>query len=256
MGQAFFLFMGFELVTAQVEVARGPAVITRVLATSVVLLTAFYGLLAAGFSCLPEEIAAGSQAFIPQMALAQLHGGTIVVLLLAGLSMLAFFASFHGALLSLSRLASALAAQRLLPRALARIEPRSLMPRTALACLLAAAVLAALALSEGSLMRPAILAASVAAACVYAALAWVRERPPFADAGRPWLARGMSAVLAAVLLAVALGVLVDAGLALPATLALVGASVLVALVVARRSRQPGRTQPRAPVTEEIEHARG
>jgi amino acid transporter len=51
-GQALFLFMGFELVTNQVELVRAPGPIATALSRSVRLLTVFYALAALGFTTL------------------------------------------------------------------------------------------------------------------------------------------------------------------------------------------------------------
>ncbi|HEY7311949.1 MAG TPA: APC family permease [Gemmataceae bacterium] len=170
-GQALFLFMGFELVTSQAEIAATPRSIDRALTGSVGVLAGFYSLVSLGFSCLPERLPGGSAALVPQLDLADQAGGGWVVVLIAGLSLLASFTSFHGALLALSRFTSALPAQGMLPRRFARIEPRTLMPRSALALLLALTLAATALVWFGEALRPSILAAAFAVAVVYAASA-------------------------------------------------------------------------------------
>jgi APA family basic amino acid/polyamine antiporter len=246
-GQALFLFMGFELLTAQVEVARTPSAVGRALTGSVAVLAGFYALLSLGFSCLPDEVPAGTA--VPQLALAE-RVGEPVVLLIAGLSLLASFTSFNGALLGLSRVTGALASQGLLPRALGVLDPRTLVPRAALAFLLALALAATALVGHAGALQPSILAGAVAAALVYAGCAWVRQRPPFREESRPVLYRIAGDALALGLVALALGVLADAGPALAGTLALLGAATGAALVVARSARRPVRPTVLVPVNGE------
>ena len=59
-GQALFLFMGFELVTNQVELVRAPGAIASALVRSVRLLTVFYALVALGFSTLAAPDTGGA----------------------------------------------------------------------------------------------------------------------------------------------------------------------------------------------------
>src|SRR5262249_47259793 len=54
-GQALFLFMGFELVTFQAG-GDAPARVRSVLTQSVLLLTAFYAAVALGIACLPSGL--------------------------------------------------------------------------------------------------------------------------------------------------------------------------------------------------------
>ena len=242
-GQAVFLFMGFELITAQVELTS-PSVVRRALGRSVGILAAFYALVSLGFSCLDVASPGATATFVPQLAVAEAAGGAPALVFVAVLSVLASFTSFNGALLSLSRFTYALASQDALPRRLARVEPRSLVPRAAMSVLLAFAVGATALVGFGNLLMPSILAAAVTAALMYAAAALARERPPFAGAQRTVIARAGGLVLAAALAALALGVVIDAGPLRPATLAVL---VMAYAVAAAASLRAGRGRPRPAV---------
>jgi amino acid transporter len=246
-GQALFLFMGFELITSQVEVASSPRAVGRALRGSVVVLAAFYALVSLGFSCLGRTPEGAGELLVPQVAVAANAGGPLAVGLIVVLSVLASFTSYNGALLALSRFVAALAAQGVLPRRLGRVEPHTLVARAALAALLALAVAATALVGFGGAMHPSILAGAAAAAVVYAAVTWVRERPPFAKPGRSAPRRLAGRALAAALVALAVGVLADAGPALGGTLALLGVAGAAALIAARRARRR--------VTGGVTHAR-
>jgi amino acid transporter len=138
-GQALFLFMGFELITSQAEIAA-PSAIRRGLRVSVVVLTAFYAIVSLGFSCMGGISAGSGSTLLPQLGMAERAGGPIAVVAVAILSLLASFTSFNGALLALSRFLAALASQGVLPRRLAKVTPRGLIPDAALVALLACAL--------------------------------------------------------------------------------------------------------------------
>jgi amino acid transporter len=239
-GQALFLFMGFDLIAAQAEVAA-PGAVGRALGASVGILAAFYTLVSLGFSCLSTR--PGTPAgFVPQLALAEEAGGTAALLAIAALTLLASFTSFNGALLSLSRFVYALASQGALPRNLARLDTATLVPRPAVDALLVLAVGAtALALAAGGL-APSILAAAVAAALMYAAAMLVRQRPPFAEPDRSRGARALGGALALALAAFGIAVVADAGAARAGLLALLalayGSAALLAARAGRRTRRP------------------
>jgi amino acid transporter len=229
-GTAIFLFMGFELVTSQAEHAA-PRAISRGLTGSVVVLTAFYALVSAGFSCLVHAPIDSASRLVPQLAIAEQTGSPLALGIMVALCLLASFTSFNGALLALSRFAYALASQGALPRTFARLDPKTLVPRQVLALLLALAIGFTAIVLVGGVLEPAILAAAVAASLLYAAAAWVRERPAFAEAGRsPILGRA----LAIGLVAVGVGVIVDAGQARLGTLVLLGVAFVVAAAIAAR----------------------
>ena len=240
-GQALFLFMGFELITSQAEVASGPRAIRRALLGSVAVLTVFYAIVSLGFSCLAPDTAGAADLWVPQLALAEQAGRGPAIVVVAVLSILASFTSYNGALLALSRLTSALASQGVLPRRLARVQPKTLMPSTALATLLVLAIAATALVSYGGALHPAILAGATAAALVYASVTWVRERPPFAAPGRSALRRLAAALLAGGLTILAVGVLLEAGPALGGTLALLAGAYLLALFAARRARRRSKS---------------
>lgn len=254
-GQALFLFMGFELITSQAEIAAEPGCVRRALGVSVVVLAGFYATVSLGFSCLsmPDGV---SDEIIPQLAVAEQSGGIPALIVMGLLSLLASFTSFNGALLTLGRLTAALASQGILPRSLGRIEPRSLVPRGALLVLLLLALAATGLVVYCEALRPSILAAAVSAAVLYAALVCVRERPPFLEVQRHRLLRLASILLAGGLLTLAIGVLLDAGTAQTGTVALLGVACGLASLAAYRSGR--RTSARLVVQslkEEVVHAR-
>jgi amino acid transporter len=232
-GQALFLFMGFELVTSHVEIAESPRTVRSALGATVVVLGAFYAVLSLGYSCVVHAPVGAAARFMPQLAIADQTGSRVAVLLVITLSLLASFTSVNGALLALSRFVYALAAQRLLPRRLATLEPRTLVPRDALAALLVLALASLALVAWGGVMEPAILGSAATAAVVYAAIAWVRERAPFANARPTWQRVG-SFLLAAAFASLAVMVLVDAGPARPATLALLAVVCTLVGLIARR----------------------
>lgn len=241
-GLAIFLFMGFELITTQVEVSS-TAVVGKALRVSVAVLTAFYALVSIGFSCMavaPRELTSG---FVPQLALAEQAGGAGALALVALLTVLASFTSFNGALLSLSRFAYALAAQGALPRRLARVEPRSLVPRGAMSALLAIAVGATALVAFGDLLMPSLLAAAVAASLLYGGALLARQRPPFAEEDRRAGARHVGIALALVLAGLGAGVVVDAGPARVTLLVLLAAAYGVAALGCLRVPQSARAVP-------------
>ena len=230
-GQATFLFMGFELTTSFAGLTPGK--VRSALPASVALLAVFYGTLALGFAGLHEGT---DEASVPQLAMAVRAGGRPTLYLITVLSLLASFSSFNGALLSLSRLVAALAGQGLLPRAMVSESPGS-VPRRALLLPLGVASVSALLISAGDLLLPVLQAAAVAAALVYAGLLLSRERPPFREVRRPrW--RSLAVCLAAGAYGLlALGVMGDAG---PLQPALLGTLALVYGAAAIIERRDGR----------------
>jgi amino acid transporter len=188
-GQALFLFMGFELVTNQVELVRAPAAISSALSRSVRLLAVFYTLAALGFSTLaPADRDSGSAGngdwLTPQLGLGVATASPLVAAAIGILCLLASFTSFNGALLTLSRLVYALASQGLLPRRLARMDARRMVPPEALSVLLAAVVALTFLLSTHALITAVLAGSAAAAGLVWAAAVAVRERPPFVEPGR------------------------------------------------------------------------
>jgi len=200
-GQALFLFMGFELLTAQAEHAE-PRALAKGLTGSVVLLAGFYAVVALGVASLPPGD--------PLELLAHAEGPLLPLGVL--ICLLASFTSFNGALLGLSRFTAALAAQGALPRSLGRVAPPRLVPTNALNALLVLAVAATALVHWGRALEPAILAAAVAASLLYAGAAWVREGAPFAERHRPLARRVAGRALAVGLAALAAGVLAGAGI--------------------------------------------
>jgi APA family basic amino acid/polyamine antiporter len=214
-GQAFFLFMGFELLTSHVEVAGGASPIARALGRSALALTVFYALLAAGFAALRSPVAeAGGPGWLtPQLALARSTGSVVALWVVVVACLLASYTSFHGALLALSRLVQVLASQGVFPRGLSRVDPERLVPTRALDLLMLLGVAAAAAIDGRRLTLVVLGTAAAAATLQYACAVWAREQPPFREASRTPLARLSAAALAAGLVLLGAGALVDAVLA-------------------------------------------
>lgn len=208
-GQALFLFMGFELLTSHVEVADHRSV-GRALSGSVWVLILFYAITALGFACLTELPQTPSCFVLPQLLIAEHTGRLEVILLVIIISVLASFSSFNGALLALSRFIYALASQGLLPRQLAQLEPRTLTARPALRWLLGLTLCFMLIIHFLSWYQAVILAAAVAAAFVYAAVLWAREQVPFRENERSAYPQLMSAALALSFLGLGVGVIATA----------------------------------------------
>jgi amino acid transporter len=206
-GQALFLFIGFELVTTQAELVRAPGAIAQALRRSVAVLALFYGLAALAVTTVAPG-AAGWTA--PQTLLVPAAASPAVAVLVGVLCLLASFTSWNGALLTLSRLVAALAAQGFLPRPLARIDGRRLVPRHALLALLALAAALVVALERPAFLPVVLGAAAASAALVWAAAVAVRERAPFAEPGRPRRHRALAFALAALFVAFGLGAVVEA----------------------------------------------
>lgn len=210
-GQAIFLFMGFELVTSQADVTR-PRTLSRALTGSVVVLVLFYGTLSLALSCIGGWSGAGGQV-IPQVTFAEQAGGRVTIILITLLSLLASYTSLNGALLALSRLTATLAAQGSLPRVLARVDRRTLLPQGALRLLVLFCIVATLIVGLFNLLLPAIMATAVAASLAYAAVAWVRELAPFCEPQRRAFRVFFGRAFALSLLLLALCVLADASAA-------------------------------------------
>jgi len=240
-GQAIFLFMGFELLCTHVESSDVPAV-SWALRRTVLVLAIVYGfvLLAVSpqaTSVLPDPGIAG--------LLAQFTGasGDAAALLVLALCLLASMTSLNGAFMGVSRLVAAMARQRVLPPALAVVHAPAMVPRRALTLLLALCAMAVVAIDHSGGYRVVIHAASVAAATLYALALLVRGRPPFAPANEPRVRAAALADkgLAALLVAVAAGVLVDAGESLRAVSTMLvvtlGAGLLAALRLRRGSQR-------------------
>ena len=238
-GQALFLFMGFELVTNQVELVRAPGAIGSALSRSVRLLTVFYALMALAFSTInigdPQRVPipprdglrqaelASAHAIVlpppgsgadgdwltPQLGLGAAAGSPIGAAAIGLLCMLASFTSFNGALLTLSRLVYALAAQGMLPRRLARMDAKRMVPPDALAALLAAAVALTFLLSTRALINAVLAGAAGVAGLVWAAAVTVRERPPFVEPDRPRRHRVAALAVAALFVVFGCGAIVE-----------------------------------------------
>lgn len=260
-GQALFLFMGFELVTFQAGGSE-PVRVRRVLVLSVVLLAGFYALVSLGISCLPSRPAPAElqqNLVAPQLLLAQ-RGGPIAVAAVVLLSLLASYTSFNGALLTLSRFAYALASQGVLPRGLARLDAQgragTQVPRRALDCLLGFSLLATAALMWTRALLPAIVAAAACAAALYAGASLARERRPFVTASRGRGRALLGLALALVLIAFGLGALLDVPGGSRATAAsLVACAYAGSLYLSRRlGRPPAPT--RAPALSTLQPQEG
>ena len=222
-GQALFLFMGFELLTSHVEVTS-PQTIGRALSGSVWVLIFFYALLALGFACLTDLPMTSSGFVLPQLLIAEQTGQISVVILVIVTSFLASFSSFNGALLALSRFIYALANQGLLPRYFSHLEPKTLTARSALWLLLGLTMTFTMLLYFFSFYHATILAAAVAVTFVYATTLWTRERPPFREEQRSIYHRLISGGIAFFLLALGVGIIITANE--------VRLSVLILLIIA------------------------
>jgi amino acid transporter len=221
-GQALFLFMGFELVTNQVELVRAPGAIGSALSRSVRLLTVFYALMALAFSTIVltppvSGLGADGDWLTPQLGLGALAGSPIGAAAIGILCMLASFTSFNGALLTLSRLVYALAAQGMLPRRLARMDAKRMVPPDALAALLVASVALTFLLSTRGLINAVLAGSAAAAGLVWAAAVAVRERPPFVEPGRPRRYRLAALAVASLFVIFGCGALIE-GVSTPAPL--------------------------------------
>ncbi|MEY4578297.1 MAG: hypothetical protein RL701_3000 [Pseudomonadota bacterium] len=249
-GRALFLFMGFELVTSHADSARTPRSVRRTLTIRVWALGIFYALVALGFACIPSAADPVQNAlrYAPQLALAEHALGPSGEWLMIAVTILASFASWHGALRALSRFTTAVAAQGLLPRRFAELDARTQLPHAALDALLGIGLLAAALVAWFDALEATILAAAAAAALVYATLFWVRERVPFAELDRTRARKrvGYATGLSAAALAVA--VVADAGQARAAMLTLLVAAGGLAWLAARRvaARAPARRRPLQP----------
>jgi len=208
-GQAFFLFLGFELLTSHVEVAGSPRPIGRALRHTVWVLIFFYSLLAAGFAAEPARTD-GADWLTPQVGMAQAAGGAPAAIAVVVACLLASYTSFAGALLALSRLVQVLAGQGVFPRPLARLDPRVLVPTRALDALTLTGALAAVAIDGRAATLAVLGAAAAAATLVYAGVLLARERPPFREEGRARGAGLAAAALAVALLALGAGALWEA----------------------------------------------
>ena len=247
-GQALFLFMGFELITAHAEVAQSRAV-RPALRSSVVVLILFYAALALGFSSMSAPPHNFDTFLVPQLAVASQVTVPSVVLGIALVCILASFTSYNGALLGLSRFTYSLAKQRLPHHRLATLDPRTLTARPALTALLVTTMALAAIVYAVDLYLPSIFAAAITAALVYATMAFLRERKPFLDHGRGWLSRTTGAMIALVLIGLAVGVLMDAdGIRKSVVLVLAvffsAAAWIVRKMQTRRPvKQPGQDSP-------------
>ena len=208
-GQALFLFLGFELLTSHVEVAK-PGAVSRALPLSVGVLFIFYAVVSLGFSMLPElETTQTGAINIPQVAIAEEAGGATMVLVVALVCILASFTSFNGALLALSRFVYALAAQGMLPKRLAKLDHK-LTAKPALTALLIAALVLMVTVYQFGLYKASILAAAVTAAFVYCVSVIARQRGPFGEDSnilKTWL----GVLIALALFALGLGVIFSGG---------------------------------------------
>jgi amino acid transporter len=209
-GQAMFLFMGFELITSHAEIARNGS-IKLSLRRAIPFLTVFYIVLAVGISTLSTSPSMEEYFFVPQLALANATGDNLAVAPVILIFVLASFSSYNGALLGLSRFVYALARQGTLPRSLAVLDPKTLTARPALAALLIISLFLMGLVYLSSFYLPAILTAAVIAAAMYALMAVLRERAPFLEKDRTASARLLGTLVAFALLAIASGVVISAG---------------------------------------------
>jgi amino acid transporter len=226
-GQAVFLFMGFELVCTQVESSDCERVRWTLKATVWVLLGAYGIVLLAASVIDPLPGGAGLITLAPDQGVAT--AGLVALCLLASAT------SLNGAFTGLARLVAVMGSQRVLPAAFAAVHAPTLVPRAALGALLLACLMCAVAIEAFHAHQAVILAAAISAAALYALAFVIRRLPPFQPAGArmPLAWRVIAGAAFALLVAIAGGVLLDAGEQLGAVTGLLivtyGAGALVAL---------------------------
>jgi amino acid transporter len=247
--QAVFLFMGFELVCCHVESTR-PAKIAWALKGAVLVLALAYGLMALALSVLPPLAGetAGIDALDSPLANARRAGGAPLAGALLGACALASFTSLNGVFLSLSRLLAALGGQGVAPARLARVHAASLAPREAMRWLLLSSLAGVVLIDYLQAYRTVLFAASAAAATLYALLLLARERPPYRGIQSSSAKRASwpGWLLAAGLLLLAVGVIIDAGPSRAALANLLAALYSMGLWAALRLRQARRARAATP----------
>ena len=166
------------------------------------------------------------------------------------LCLLASVTSLNGAFMGLSRLIAVMGSQRVLPPMLATIHAPSLIPRRALTLLLAASLVGVVAIDHFGSYRAVIYAAAVSAATLYALALLIRDRPPFRAANAQRVLGTVIAdkLLVALLVAVAFGVLLDAGASVAAVTILLGIAYGAGLLAALRLRHGARRELPLPRT--------
>jgi len=152
--------------------------------------------------------------------------------LVVALCLLASFTSINGAFLGLARLASAMASQRVLPGPLAKVHAASMLPRRALTALLPATLAFVVAIDAAGLQGAVLRAAAVAATSLYAVALCARGRAPFHRGEN----RCADRLLAAILAAVGVGVVLDAGDDAAAVMALLALATTAGAAAAFRLR--------------------
>jgi amino acid transporter len=230
-GQALFLFMGFELLTSHVEVAES-GMIAWALKASVLMLVIFYSLVSMGISNLNPTSFGNEKIAIPQLAIADHVGGGWITVSMTIICLLASFSSFNGVLLGMSKLLYALATMGVIPRRLARLDPKTLSATAALNLLLAIAVGFTLIVYTTDLYKPVIFAAAVAASCLYSATVLVWECSGYRNPNRR--ANPVALGLALLLAVLGLGVILDADEAKAYTLLLLSITYGSAFIAAGR----------------------
>jgi amino acid transporter len=238
-GQCVFLFMGFELICAQVESSAAERV-SWALKTVVWLLALVYAiaLLAANTVSLSDLTRRAIPRLISIDDFGRGREAAVALFIAAGLGMLASLTSLNGAFMGLSRLIALLGTQRVLPRSLGYIHPGSLTPRRAMTALLLAILLAIGIIARLDLFRPTMFAAAISAALFYALAILAAFRPPFLDP-REQISRvgRVIAVLTVVgLFTIVAGVLVDAGTERVAVMSVIGTCYVTGLLSALRLR--------------------
>jgi amino acid transporter len=213
-GQAVFLFMGFELVCSHIESTRAEK-ISWSLKAAVAVLGLLYACVLLALGMADPSGAAGnpSAAWLAPFdfadAQASIAPPDAAYAITLALCLLASITSLNGAFMGLSRLVAVMAAQRVLPVALAKVHAPSLVPRRALALLLAASLTGTFVIATFGLHQAVLLAAAVAATTLYAVALCVRGRSPFAGSKSP--PTTFNRMLAILLLALGAGVIIDAG---------------------------------------------
>lgn len=250
-GQAVFLFMGFELLCTQVE-SSDAASVSWALRAVVTMLAIVYGfaVLAANAVSPGSPLGEGIAAWLPGSDTGPRPASPLIGLAI-GLCLLASVTSLNGAFMGLARLVTVLGSQGVLPRAMAAIHAPSMVPRRAMTLLLAATVISAVVIEVLAMHRAVMFAAAIAAATLYAIALLIRERPPFGAAGALSRGRRVARVVALlVLAAVVAGVIAGAGESLGALAVLLAVTVCAAAIASwradSRSRAARAATPRSP----------
>lgn len=248
-GQALFLFMGFELVILHVESTRAARIAWALKATLVLLAVVYaIALIALNLSGSGNNIVWGAGEFLPSFNAPPGSETRTSTYAAIALCLLASITSLNGSFMGLSRLVAAMGSQGVLPRAFAVIHLPSRAPRRALGALLSACGFCVVVIDYFNIYRAVILAAAFAASSLYALALLNRERPPFRQVREGPMSRtraiefATNRVMVALLAGIGVGVLVDAGDSAIAVAILIGIAYAGGMLAALRLRSQLRRQ--------------